>query len=80
MEVKMSIETNRLFDYKLNEKGVNEVSEAKRVFSEMQEQVMGRLKPSRNASIVKTKLEEASFYMTRAIAEQEENHTEINTY
>lgn len=76
----MSIETNRLYDYKLNEKGVKEIGEAKFVFSEMQEQVMGRLKPSRSASIVKTKLEEASFYMTRAIAELEENHTEINTY
>lgn len=76
----MTIQTNRLFDYQLNEQGIEELKEAKRVFSEMQDQVLGRLRPGRNTSIVKTKLEEASFYMSRAIAEQEENHTGINTY
>jgi hypothetical protein len=74
------IETNCLYDYKLNEKGVNEVRTAKEIFSEMQQLVLGRLKPSRETSLVRTKLEEASMYMTRAIAQDESNHTEINTY
>ena len=76
----MTIETNRLFDYKLNEKGVKELNEMKKVFSDFQQTILGSMKPSREASIVKTKLEEASFYMSRAISTHKENHSEINTH
>jgi len=76
----MSIETNCLYDYKLNEKGAKELKQMKEHFSLFQQGILGNLKPGRNASIVKTKLEEASFYMSRAIAELEENHSEIITH
>lgn len=76
----MSIETNCLYDYKLNEKGAEAVKDTKSAFSDFQQIILGSLKPSREASIVKTKLEEASFYATRAIASHEENHSEIITY
>ena len=76
----MTIQTNRLSDYKLNQDGVKELNEAKKTFSDFQETILGGLLPGRNSSIVKTKLEEASFYMSRAIAEQEKNHSEINTH
>jgi hypothetical protein len=76
----MTIETNRLYDYKLNAEGAEKLKEAKIEFSNFQEKLLGELKPGRNASIVKSKLEEASFYMSRAIAEQADNHDSINTY
>ena len=74
------IETNCLFDYKLNERGIDQVKMAKKIFSDYQQTVLGMMKPSREASIVKTKLEEASFYMTRAISSNENNHSEIITH
>jgi hypothetical protein len=76
----MTIQTNRLFDYKLNEKGVKDLNEAKAAFGDFQENILGRLPAGRNGSIVKTKLEEASFYMSRAIAEIDTNHSEITTH
>ena len=76
----MSIETNCFYDYKLNEQGVQDVKMLKHLFSDFQQNVLLMLKPSREASIVKTKLEEAGFYATRAIASHEENHDSINTY
>ena len=76
----MTIETNCLYDYKLNEKGIKELHKAKTDFSTFQQSIVGRLENSREAALVKTKLEEASFYMSRAIAQVKENHTEINTY
>jgi len=76
----MSIETNRVFDFKLNEKGIKQVSDAKFALGDFQELILGQLKPGREASIVKTKMEELGYSITRAIAMQEENYTEINTY
>lgn len=74
------VQTNRLYDYKLNEKGSKELNDAKRIFSDFQETILGQFNSGRNSSIVKTKLEEASFYMSRGIAENEDNHTEIITH
>lgn len=76
----MTIETNRLYDYNLNTGGVEALKDAKKTFSDFQEAILGQLKLGRNCSMVKTHLEMASFYMSRAIAEQEENHTSINTH
>lgn len=73
-------ETIRLYDYKLNEKGIKEVKEAKKVFSEFQQNILGRMNPSREAVIVMERLEVASMFMTRAIAQDPDNHTGINTY
>ena len=74
------IETNRLYDYKLNEQGVEAVKEAKKVFSDFQETIMGMVLPSRQSALLKTKLEEASFHMTKAIASNPKNHSEIITH
>lgn len=71
---------DRLYDYKLNERGIKEVRLAKIEFSDFQQVILGRLNGSREKSIVKTKLEEASFYMTRAIAQSKENHSGTNVY
>lgn len=74
------LETDRVYDFKLNEKGIKEVVELKTVFSEFQSEILGRMIPSREKSIVKTKLEEAGFYATRAVSQNPENYIEINTY
>ena len=76
----MSIETNCLIDYKLNDDGIKKLKEAKKIFSDFQQSVLGALHPSRETSIVKSKLEEASFYMSKAIAQREENHSQIITH
>ena len=75
----MSIETNCVTDYILNKKGAKAVREWKESFSEAQQLILGHLKPSRNTSLVKTKLEEALMFGTREIASREENHESINT-
>lgn len=71
---------NRLYDFKLNEKGLAEVKNTKCIFSDFQETILSHLYDSREKSIVKTKLEEASFYVTRAIAQNTDNHSEIITH
>lgn len=76
----VTIHTNRLFDYQLNTKGIEALRFAKEQFSDFQEAILGNLLPGRNNSMVKTKLEEASFYMSKAIAEQSDNHQSINTH
>lgn len=76
----MTIETNCVFDYNLTGEGIEAVKDYKYAFSQAQQNILGHLKPSRETAIVKTKLEEALMFGTRAIAMQEENHNSINTY
>lgn len=72
--------TDRLFDYKLNDQGIEEVAKAKKMFSDFQDTILSHLHDSREKSIVKSKLEEASFYVTKSIAMNTDNHSAIIIY
>lgn len=70
-----------MFDtHKLNETGFAEVKEFKTKMSETVNEVLALLPDGREKSIFLTKLEEAMFFGTKAIASKSENHTEVTKY
>jgi len=70
----------RLTDYKLTQAGIISLQASKLTFSDAQETILGMMPEGREKAIVRTKLQEASFYMTRGIASAEQNHSEIITH
>ena len=66
--------------HKLNEKGFKEVNEFKEKLSLAVSEVMMVMPDSREKAIFKTKIEEAVFFGTKAIASNPENYTEIFGY
>lgn len=66
--------------HKLNDQGFQQVSKLK---SSMQEAVLKALElmpEGREKSVFKTKIEEAMFFGTKAVASKEGNFTEIVSY
>jgi hypothetical protein len=54
--------------YRLNEKGKRTLFRVKASFDALLNELEGALIPSREMSIVRTKLEEASFYAAKALS------------
>lgn len=70
-----------MFDtHKLNEKGFAEVVAFKTLMSRAAYDALVYLPDGREKSLFLTKLEEAMFFGTKAIASNPENHTEITKY
>ncbi len=70
-----------MFDtHKLNEKGFEEVAAFKKVMAVAVSMALTYLPEGREKNIFKTKLEEAMFFGTRAIASKDGNFTEIVKY
>lgn len=66
--------------HKLNKKGIEEVEKFKSVMSDASEKVLRTLPESREKSIFITKLEEAMFFGTKAVASKEGNYESIVVY
>lgn len=70
-----------MFDtHLLNEKGLTEVKIFKETISRAYREIDFLLGDNREASLFKTKLEEAMFFGTKAIASKPTNFTEIVKY
>jgi hypothetical protein len=66
--------------HKLNEAGFKKVFEFKNALSLVVSAAMKVLPEGRDKAIFKTKIEEAVFFGTRAIAADPANHTEVINY
>ena len=66
--------------HKLNENGFSEVETFKSQLAYTLKEIDGLLPEGREKSIFKTKIEEAVFFGTKAIASKSGNYTEIKNY
>ena len=66
--------------HKLNEAGFGDVAEFKTHMAERVKEALNLMPDGRDKSIFITKIEEAMFFGTKAIASKEGNYTEIVTY
>jgi hypothetical protein len=64
----------------LNENGIKEVKTYKEQMNRWAHSVLSLLPEGREKSIFKTKMEEAAFFGTRAIASKEGNYSEVHKY
>lgn len=69
-----------LHTYLLNDEGLQRTKELKSKLQAGINDVLALLPEGREKSIFKTKVEEAAFFATRAIAMQPENHKEVISY
>lgn len=70
-----------MFDtHKLNEKGFEEVKAFKSAMADAVNKALAYIPEGREKAIFKTKLEEAMFFGTKAIAGKDGNFTEIVKY
>jgi len=60
----------------LNEDGLTKARMMEELFEEFREAIVGPLPPSREKSLFETKLQEASFFAKRAMAQLPENQSE----
>jgi hypothetical protein len=75
------IERHGLFDtHKLNEEGFKEVTDFKIAFNEFIGLALSKMPEGRIKAIFKTKIEEAAFFGTKAIAGKDGNYDEIIRY
>lgn len=66
--------------HKLNENGFNEVKQLKSEMKETVLKVLELMPEGREKAVFKTKIEEAMFFGTKAIAGKDGNFTEIIEY
>lgn len=66
--------------HKLNEKGFDEVRTLKALMAEAVEVALALMPEGREKAVFKTKIEEAMFFGTKAIAGKEGNFSEIIQY
>lgn len=66
--------------HKLNDNGFHEVKLLKSKMNEAVKDALALMPDGREKAVFKTKLEEAMFFGTKAIAGKEGNFTEIVTY
>jgi hypothetical protein len=66
--------------HKLNERGFREVKILKSRMAEVVNQVLFLMEEGRDKSIFKTKIEEAMFFGTKAVASKPDNYSEIIKY
>lgn len=66
--------------HKLNDTGFEAVKKFKTTMAEAIKAVIDILPEGREKAVFKTKIEEAMFFGTKAIAANPENHTEVVTY
>ena len=66
--------------HKLNDQGFKEVNQLKSKMNAAVNDALALMPEGREKSVFKTKLEEAMFFGTKAIAGKEGNFTEIVTY
>jgi len=66
--------------HKLNDKGFEEVKSLKSKMNDSVKGVLELMPEGREKAVFKTKIEEAMFFGTKAIAGKEGNYTEIITY
>lgn len=66
--------------HKLNEKGLKEVIDFKTKLADVIREVEAQMPEGRAKSIFATKIEEASFFGTKALASHPSNHTEVTEY
>ena len=66
--------------HKLNENGFNEVKQLKSEMKEAVLKVLELMPEGREKAVFKTKIEEAMFFGTKAIAGKDGNFTEIIEY
>lgn len=66
--------------HKLNEKGFEEVKTLKSEMAKAVDIALSLMPEGRDKSVFKTKIEEAMFFGTKAIASKEGNFTEIVEY
>lgn len=64
----------------LNEKGINEIDEFKEKFANAFIEALSLMTENREKSIFKTKIEDAVFWGTKAIASKEDNFTKVKIY
>lgn len=77
----MNRERNEMFHtHKLNENGFNEVKQLKSEMKEAVLKVLELMPEGREKAVFKTKIEEAMFFGTKAIAGKDGNFTEIIEY
>ena len=70
-----------MFDtHKCNEVGFKEITEFKSAMANAVRDSLQRMPEGREKSIFMTKIEEAVFFGTKAIAAKSENHTEKTEY
>lgn len=66
--------------HKLNENGFAEVVTFKKTLAHAWREIEGLLPEGREKSVFKTKMEEAVFFGTKAIASKSGNSTEVTNY
>lgn len=66
--------------HKCNERGFAQIATFKTHIAHALREVDDLLPEGREKSIFKTKVEEAVFFGTKAIASNKENHTEVTNY
>jgi hypothetical protein len=66
--------------HKCNDSGLKAIDRAKTSLSKVCQEILAEIPDGRDKSIFITKVEEAAFFMTRAIASKQGNFTDVKEY